>query len=118
EAAHPSHDAGPRSGRTPCRKVVHDHHTEHSRPQCTSGPPAGHPHRPRRHRGLPAPRPDPLGGDTFDNIVSNDATDKYVKLLFADPAHGLVPPYDLTELREQSPEKLPSRRTYTIREID
>src|SRR5699024_11693197 len=55
----PSHDAGPRSGRTPCRKVVHDHHTEHSRPQCTSGPPAGHPHRPRRHRGLPAPRPDP-----------------------------------------------------------
>ena len=59
-----------------------------------------------------------LGGDTFDNIVSNDATDKYVKLLFADPAHGLVPPYDLTALREQSPEKLPSRRTYTIREID
>ena len=59
-----------------------------------------------------------LGGDTFDNIVSNDSTDKYVKLLFADPAHGLVPPYDLTELREQSPEKLPSRRTYTIREID
>src|SRR5699024_3645609 len=59
-----------------------------------------------------------LGGDTFDNIVSNDATDKYVKLLFADPAHALVPPYDLTELREQSPEQLPSRRTYTIREID
>lgn len=44
-----------------------------------------------------------LGGDTFDNIDSNDATDKYVKLLFADPAHGLVPPYDLTKLREQSP---------------
>ncbi|MGO0604312.1 siderophore-interacting protein [Brevibacterium linens] len=59
-----------------------------------------------------------LGGDTFDNIDSNDATDKYVKLLFADPAHELVPPYDLTELREQSPEKLPSRRTYTVREID
>src|SRR5699024_4446986 len=59
-----------------------------------------------------------LGGDTFDNIVSNDATDKYVKLLFADPAHGLVPPSDLTELREQSPEKLPSRRTYTIRGIE
>ncbi len=59
-----------------------------------------------------------LGGDTFDNIASNDATDKYVKLLFADSAHELVPPYDLTELREQSPEKLPSRRTYTVREID
>ncbi|MGC2940888.1 MULTISPECIES: siderophore-interacting protein [unclassified Brevibacterium] len=60
-----------------------------------------------------------LGGDdSFDNINSNDATDKYVKLLFADPAHELVPPYDLTELREQSPEKLPSRRTYTVREID
>src|SRR5699024_12880777 len=59
-----------------------------------------------------------LGGDTFDNIVSNDATDKYVKLLFADPAHGLVPPYDLTELREQSPEQLPSRRTSPLREVD
>ena len=33
-----------------------------------------------------------LGGDTFDNIDSNDATDKYVKLLFADPAQELVPP--------------------------
>ena len=60
-----------------------------------------------------------LGGDeSFDHITSNEATDKYVKLLFADPAHGLVPPYDMAELREQSPEKLPSRRTYTVREID
>ena len=59
-----------------------------------------------------------LGGDTFDNISSNDATDKYVKLLFSDPAHELVPPYDLAQLREESPEKLPSRRTYTVREID
>lgn len=58
------------------------------------------------------------GDDTFDNITVNDATDKYVKLLFADSAHGLVPPYDLDELREQAPEKLPSRRTYTVREID
>jgi NADPH-dependent ferric siderophore reductase len=58
------------------------------------------------------------GGETFENIETNDATDKYVKLMFADPAHDLVPPYDLTELREQSPEKLPSKRTYTVREID
>jgi NADPH-dependent ferric siderophore reductase len=49
------------------------------------------------------------GSETFDNITSNESTDKYVKLLFADPAHGLVPPYDLTELREQAPEKLPSQ---------
>src|SRR5699024_7698205 len=59
-----------------------------------------------------------LGGDTFGNIVSNDATDKYVKLLFADPAHRLVPPDDLTVQRERSPKQLPSRRTYTSREID
>ncbi|WP_209323400.1 siderophore-interacting protein [Brevibacterium renqingii] len=58
------------------------------------------------------------GSETFDNITANESTDKYVKLLFADPAHGLAPPYDLTELREQAPEKLPSRRTYTVREID
>lgn len=58
------------------------------------------------------------GGDGFDAISSNAATDKYVKLMFADPAHGLIPPYDLTELREKSPEKLPRNRTYTVREIN
>ncbi|MDN5806389.1 MAG: siderophore-interacting protein [Brevibacterium sp.] len=59
-----------------------------------------------------------VGGDGFDAISINEATDKYVKLMFADPAHGLTPPYDLTELRENSPEKLPRNRTYTVREIN
>ncbi|HCG57064.1 MULTISPECIES: siderophore-interacting protein [Brevibacterium] len=59
-----------------------------------------------------------VGGDGFDAISNNEATDKYVKLMFADPQHGLTPPYDLTELRENSPEKLPRKRTYTVREIN
>ena len=58
------------------------------------------------------------GGEGFDALNSNEATDKYVKLMFADPAHGLTPPYDLAELRENSPEKLPRNRTYTVREIN
>src|SRR5699024_12638065 len=59
-----------------------------------------------------------LGGDTFDNVVSNDATDKYVKILFADPAHGLVPAVDLTQLRERSPEKLQRTGTYQTGGLD
>ena len=59
-----------------------------------------------------------VGGNGFDAISPNAATDKYVKLMFADPKHGLTPPYDLAELREKSPEKLPRNRTYTVREIN
>ncbi|SMX99950.1 NADPH-dependent ferric siderophore reductase, contains FAD-binding and SIP domains [Brevibacterium sp. 239c] len=59
-----------------------------------------------------------VGGDGFDAISPNEATDKYVKLMFADPAHGLTPPYDLTDLRENSPEMLPRNRTYTVREFN
>ena len=59
-----------------------------------------------------------VGGEGFDTLSPNEATDKYVKLMFADPKHGLTPPYDLTELRENSPEKLPRNRTYTVREIN
>lgn len=58
------------------------------------------------------------GGEGFDALSPNEATDKYVKLMFADPKHRLTPPYDLAELRENSPEKLPSNRTYTVREIN
>lgn len=58
------------------------------------------------------------GGEGFDAIRDNDATDKYVKIIFADPRHGLTPPYDLAELREHSPERLPRNRTYTVREMD
>ncbi len=45
------------------------------------------------------------GGEGFDAIKDNDATDKYVKIIFADPRHGLTPPYDLAALREHSPER-------------
>lgn len=58
------------------------------------------------------------GGEGYTAFVDNDSTDKYVKILFAHPSHGLVPPYDLTQLREESPEKLPTRRTYTVRSSD
>ncbi|MCF2573131.1 siderophore-interacting protein [Brevibacterium sp. UCMA 11754] len=59
-----------------------------------------------------------VGGEGFDALSINEATDKYVKLMFADPRHGLVPPYDLTELRENTPEQLPRNRTYTVREVN
>ncbi|WP_105565103.1 siderophore-interacting protein [Microbacterium halophytorum] len=46
-------------------------------------------------------------------------TDLYVKLLFARPELGLALPYDMEALREElAPHDMPSRRTYTIREID
>ncbi|MFJ2368137.1 siderophore-interacting protein [Microbacterium sp. NPDC087665] len=58
------------------------------------------------------------GGDGYEAFNDNIYTDKYVKILFANPRHGLVPPYDLAQLRDESPEKLPTRRTYTIRASD
>ncbi|GGA55035.1 siderophore-interacting protein [Pseudoclavibacter endophyticus] len=60
-----------------------------------------------------------LGGDGFADYVDKAATDKYVKILFADPALGLTPPYDLNALRETlAPKQLPVRRTYTVRSVD
>ena len=64
-----------------------------------------------------------LGGEQFDAVharwAEKGATDQYVKLLFADPALGLEPPYDLDALRERlAPEQLPVRRTYTVRRMD
>ena len=60
-----------------------------------------------------------LGGPGFAQYQDKDATDKYIKLLFADPALGLTPPYDLDALRERLPmEKMPVRRTYTVRSVD
>ena len=64
-----------------------------------------------------------LGGEQFDAVharwAEKGATDQYVKLLFADPALGLEPPYDLDALRERlAPEQLPVRRTYTVRHMD
>jgi NADPH-dependent ferric siderophore reductase len=58
------------------------------------------------------------GGDGYEAFNDNVFTDKYVKILFADPRHGLTPPYDLARLRDESPEKLPTRRTYTVRSAD
>ncbi|WP_435748513.1 siderophore-interacting protein [Microbacterium sp. PMB16] len=58
------------------------------------------------------------GGDGYDAFRDNAFTDKYVKILFADPRHGLTPPYDLARIREETPEQLPTPRTYTIRSAD
>lgn len=65
-----------------------------------------------------------LGGPAFDDFVAAGAerlasTDRYVKLLMARPGTGLEPPFDLDELRTRfAPEKLPTRRTYTVRSVD
>ena len=60
-----------------------------------------------------------LGGEGFSDYQDRDATDKYIKLMFADPALGLTMPYDMEELRETlSPEQMPVRRTYTVRSVD
>lgn len=60
-----------------------------------------------------------VGGPGFAEFRTNDFTDKYVKILFVDPALGLRPPYDLAALRETlPPEQLPVTRTYTVRRVD
>ncbi len=66
-----------------------------------------------------------LGGEGFDAFLAGAdpdklaKTDKYVKMLFAKPALGLQPPYDLDALRATlEPDDMPVRRTYTIRSID
>jgi NADPH-dependent ferric siderophore reductase len=59
------------------------------------------------------------GGDGFEALRMNDFTDKYAKLLFADPGLGLTPPYDLAALRESlPPDRQPVTRTYTLRRAD
>lgn len=60
-----------------------------------------------------------LGGEGFSDYQDKDATDKYIKLMFADPALGLEMPYDMEKLRETlPPERMPVRRTYTVRSVD
>ena len=60
-----------------------------------------------------------LAGDEFDDFVTNDSTDKYVKIYFAKPELGLTAPFDLTELRATlAPDDLPVTRTYTVRDVD
>ena len=59
-----------------------------------------------------------LGGEGYAALNRSPQTDAYVKLLIADPASGLHPPYDMEALREHSPELMPARRTYTVRRWD
>lgn len=59
-----------------------------------------------------------LGGEGYAELNRNESTDAYVKLLIADPASGLQPPYDMDGLRENNPELMPARRTYTVRRWD
>jgi NADPH-dependent ferric siderophore reductase len=59
------------------------------------------------------------GGPGFDALRMNEFTDKYAKLIFADPGLGLTPPYDLAVLRESlPPDRRPVSRTYTLRRAD
>jgi NADPH-dependent ferric siderophore reductase len=59
------------------------------------------------------------GGPGFDALRMNEFTDKYAKIIFADPDLGLTPPYDLAALQESlPPDRLPVTRTYTLRRAD
>jgi NADPH-dependent ferric siderophore reductase len=59
------------------------------------------------------------GGPGFEALRMNEFTDKYAKIIFADPGLGLTPPYDLAALRESlPPEERPVTRTYTLRRAD
>ncbi len=59
------------------------------------------------------------GGEGFAAFHSNGHTDQYVKIFFAKPELGLIPPYNLDELREKlAPEDLPTTRTYTVRWVN
>jgi len=59
------------------------------------------------------------GGLGFAAFQPNDFSDPYIKIYFAKPELGLVPPYDLLELRTRlAPDDLPVTRTYTVRSVD
>ncbi|GAA1882956.1 hypothetical protein GCM10009715_31700 [Paeniglutamicibacter psychrophenolicus] len=59
------------------------------------------------------------GGEGFADFESNGAADQHVKLHFANPALGLVPPYEMRSLRGRlAREDLPVSRSYTIRRHD
>src|ERR1700678_2052251 len=59
------------------------------------------------------------GGPGFEALRMNEFADKYAKIIFANPALGLIPPYDLAALRESLPPgRQPVTRTYTLRRAD
>jgi NADPH-dependent ferric siderophore reductase len=58
-------------------------------------------------------------GPGFEALRMNEFTDKYAKIIFADPDLGLTPPYDLAALRDSLPaDRWPVTRTYTLRRVD
>lgn len=60
-----------------------------------------------------------LGGSALAEMEIGDRTDYYVKLWFAKPELGLVPPYDVEALRETlTADDLPVTRTYTLSVIE
>jgi NADPH-dependent ferric siderophore reductase len=59
------------------------------------------------------------GGPGFEALRMNEFTDKYAKIIFADPGLGLTPPYDLAALRQSLlPDRQPVTRTCTLRRAD
>src|SRR6202050_5620853 len=73
----------------------------------------------RRERVSPHTVRITAGGPGFDSLRMNEFTDKYAKIIFADPGLGLTPPYDLAALRESlPPDQQPVTRTYTLRRAD
>ncbi|HEY1627220.1 MAG TPA: siderophore-interacting protein [Streptosporangiaceae bacterium] len=59
------------------------------------------------------------GGPGFEALRMNEFTDKYAKIIFADPGLELTPPYDLAALRQSlSPSQQPVTRTYTLRRAE
>lgn len=60
-----------------------------------------------------------VGGPGFSTFPPLEATDAYVKIVFAKPELGLEPPYDLAQLRQTLPaDDIPVTRTYTVRSVD
>lgn len=59
-----------------------------------------------------------LGGSDYAKLNRNACTDAYVKLLLPQPGSGLAAPFDMERLRDEAPELLPARRTYTVRRWD
>lgn len=60
-----------------------------------------------------------FGGSGVTNLVDNDFTDHYVKLMFAPPGVVYPEPITLASIRENlAPDKWPTLRTYTLRSVN
>ncbi|WP_129667243.1 siderophore-interacting protein [Phytoactinopolyspora endophytica] len=59
------------------------------------------------------------GGPGFADFVTNEYTDRYIKLLFLAPGVEYPNPLDVTEVQATMPrEHWPIKRTYTVRYVD